>query len=136
MKSIRIVTAVDRIPVTSLQGMARISKTEVSLPSGISWEELEIKPHAQLTISDRLEDKNRVWTAKLVFKTCSEPVGGGPYAYRCRLTDGRYKLVGSDGRPYAVTTVNMTMPENITENQLVEVTVNWQSPHFIPTLKE
>lgn len=135
MKSIKIVTAVDRVPVTSLQGMNRISVCEVSLPSGISWESLDIKPHALLSVSDKVEDKNRVWTAKLVFKTCSEPVGGGPYAYRCRLKDGRYWLIGADSRPYPVSTVNMTMPENITENQLVEVTVNWQSPRFIPFIK-
>ena len=71
MKQIKIITAVDRIPVTSLQGMTRISKTSVRLPSGICWEPLAIKPH-----------------------------------------------------------------ENITDNQLNEITVSWSSPRFIPNIQE
>ena len=60
MKQIKIVTAVERTPVTSLQGMKFISKTTAQLPSGISWQPLEIKPHAQLTISDKVENKNNI----------------------------------------------------------------------------
>lgn len=135
MKQIKIVTAVDRVPVTSLQGMTRISKTSVRLPSGISWEPLTIKPHAQLTISDKVEDKNRIWTAKLSFKTCEELRDLELYAYRCRLSNGQYRLIGNDERPYPVTSVAESMPENITDNQLNEVTVNWSSPRFIPNIQ-
>ncbi len=135
MKHIKIVTAVDRVPVTSLQGMTRISKTSVHLPSGISWEPLAIKPHAQLTISDKVEDKNRIWTAKLSFKTCEELSERDMYAYRCRLSNGQYRLIGSEERPYPVASVAESMPENITDNQLNEVTVNWSSPYFIPNIQ-
>lgn len=136
MKQIKIVIAVDRIPVTSLQGMKRISKTEVRLPSGTSWEPLEIKPHAQLSISDKKENHVTVWTAKLVFKTCSEFGDRGRWAYRCKLLNGQYRLIGTDERPYPIATVLENMPESVTENQLNEVTVNWQSPHFIPHICE
>ena len=136
MKKIQIITAVDRIPVTSLVGMSRAMKTGVKLPSGISWQSLKIKPHAQLSISDKVEDKNTVWTAKLVFKTCEEFGDRGRWAYRCRLLDGRYRLVGSDERPYPVASVLENMPENVTDNQLNEVTVNWQSARFIPYITE
>jgi hypothetical protein len=136
MKQIKIITAVDRVPVTSLQGMTRISKTSVMLPSGINWEPLAIKPHAQLTISDKVEDKNTIWTAKLVFKTCEEFGDRGRWAFRCRLSNGQYRLIGSDERPYPTASVLENMPESVTENQLNEVTVNWSSPHFIPNIQE
>lgn len=136
MKQIKIVTAVERTPVTSLQGMKFISKTTAQLPSGISWQPLEIKPHAQLTISDKVENKNNIWTAKLVFKTCQEFVDRDRWAYRCRLLDGRYRLIGTDERPYPVASVSENMPENVTENQLNEVTVNYQSARFIPYIEE
>lgn len=132
MKQINIITAVDRIPVTSLQGMIRMSATNVSLPSGISWQSLKIKPHAQLTISDKVEDRTTVFTAKLVFKTCEQFDDHGRWAYRCKLSDGRYRLIGSDERPYPIASVLENMPENVTENQLNEVTVTWQSPRLIP----
>ncbi|MBQ6203626.1 MAG: hypothetical protein IJK46_05975 [Prevotella sp.] len=136
MKQIKIVTAVERTPVTSLQGMKFISKTEVRLPSGISWEPLEIKPHAQLSISDKKENQVTVWTAKLVFKTCREFGDRGRWAYRCKLQNGQYRLIGTDERPYPIATVLENMPESVTENQLNEVTVNWQSPYFIPHISE
>ena len=136
MKQIKIITEVDRVPVTSLVGMSRVSKTGVKLPYGINWQPLAIKPHAQLSISDKVEDKNTVWTVKLVFKTCEEFGDRGRWAYRCKLVDGSYRLIGSNERPYPITSVLENMPENVTENQLNEVTVNWQSAHFIPYIKE
>ena len=136
MKQIKIITSVERTPVSSLQGMKRISKTGVRLPSGISWEPLEIKPHAQLSISDKKENQATVWTAKLVFKTCGEFGDRGRWAYRCKLLNGQYRLIGTDERPYPIATVLENMPENVTENQLNEVTVIWQSPHFIPNISE
>lgn len=136
MKKIQIITAVDRIPVNSLVGMSRVSKTGVKLPYGINWQPLAIKPHAQLSISDKVEDKNTVWTVKLVFKTCEEFGDRGRWAYRCKLVDGSYRLIGTDERPYPVASVLENMPENVTDNQLNEVTVNWQSAHFIPYVIE
>ncbi len=136
MKKIQIITAVDRIPVTSLAGMSRISKTGAKLPSGIDWQPLSVKPHAQLSITDKVEDKNTVWTAKLVFKTCEEFGDRERWAYRCKLLDGRYRLIGSDERPYPVASVLENMPEKVTDNQLNEVTINWQSARFIPYIIE
>ena len=134
MKKIQIITAIDRIPVTSLVGMSRVSKTGVKLPYGINWQPIAIKPHAQLSISDKVEDKNTVWTVKLVFKTCEEFGDRGRWAYRCKLVDGSYRLIGTDERPYPVASVLENMPENVTDNQLNEVTVSWQSTHFIPLI--
>ena len=57
MKSIKIITAVDRTQITNLQGLFRVSKTSVRLPGGIIWQRLTIKPHAQLTISDKVKQK-------------------------------------------------------------------------------
>ena len=133
---IRIITAVERTPITNLQGMTRISNTAVRLPAGIVWQPLNIKPHGQLSVSDKVEDKATVFTAKLVFKTCEAFGDRGRWAYRCRLSDGQYRLVGSDQRPYPIASVLEIMPENVTENQLNEVTVTWQSPYFIPSIVE
>ena len=136
MRQIRIVTAVERTPVTSLQGMNRTSKTEVSIPSGITWQPLEIRPHAQLTVTDKLEDRVHMWTAKLVFRICGDLAERDRYAYRCRLNDGSFRLIGSHERPYPVATVSEVMPEKVADAQLNEVTVTWQSSRFIPRIKE
>lgn len=136
MKKIKIITAVERTPVESLIGMVRISKTSVRLPNGVSWLPVKIKPHAQLTISDKVEDKNTVWSAKLILKTCEDLVDNDRFAYRCRLQDGSYRLIGSAERPYPIASMGETMPEAITENQLNEVTISWQSCCFIPLIAD
>lgn len=136
MKQIRIVTKVERTPVRNLAGMTRISETEVRLPSEISWEPISIKPHAQLSIVDKQEDNNTVWDARLVFKTCDGFGSRKRWAYRCLLSNGQYRLIGSDDRPYPVTSLSETMPENVTENQLTEVTVSWKSSWFIAVIVE
>ncbi|MBR3496992.1 MAG: hypothetical protein IKH37_09760 [Prevotella sp.] len=136
MKQIKLVTSVERTPVGNLAGMVRVSKTEVEIPLGVVWTPLVIKPHAQLSVSDKLEDKAVVWTAKLVFKTCGEFGDRGRWAYRVGLSNGQYRLIGTDERPYPVASVLENMPENVAENQLSEVTVTWQSPHFIPSIRE
>lgn len=135
MKQIKIVTAVDRIPVTSLAGMVRVSKTGVRLPGGITWQPLKIKPHAQLTISDKVESGCTVWSAKLIFKTCEESGDRDRWAYRCRLLDGRYRLIGSSERPYPIASVLENMPEKVADAHLNEVSVTWQSSHFIPYIE-
>lgn len=136
MKQIKIVRSVMRTPASNLNGMTRMSKSEVSLPDGIEWEELDIKPHAQLVVSDKQEGKNTVWNAKLTFKTCLDTVDREKYAYLCVLTNGQCRLIGTDERPFPVVTVQESMPENVTDNQLNEVTVNWQSPRFIPSVMD
>lgn len=136
MKLIKIVTKIERTPVANLQGMIRVSKTEVRLPLAIDWQPIEIRPHAQLVINDKLEDKNRVWTAKLVFKTCEEFSDLSRWAYRCHLSNGQARLIGAYERPYPIATVQESMPESVTENQLNEVTVSWQTPHFVPSIRE
>lgn len=136
MKKINLITKVERTPVLNLKGMIRVSKTEVRLPQGIQWEELTVKPHAQLSVSDKQEDKATIWTARLAFKACEPFPDRGHYAYRCRLFDGRCRLIGTDERPFPVVSVGESMPEKVTENQLPEVTITWQSPRFIPYIRE
>lgn len=136
MKQIKIITAVDRIPVSSLSGMTRLSGTSVRLPADITWQPVQVKPHAQLTITDKVEDKVKVWTAKLVFKTCEVFCDRDRWAYRCRLQNGQCRLIGTSERPYPVTSVAEVMPENLPDNQLNEVTVSWQTPTFIPVIVE
>jgi len=136
MKRIRVVNTVERTAIENLQGMVRVSNTEVKIPSSIEWEAIAIKPHARLTCEDRIEDGIVVWTTTLSFKTCEELSVKGRYAYRCRLNNGEYLLVGTNNRPYPITKYVETMPENITDNQLTEVSVTWISAYIVPHVRQ
>ena len=49
--------------------------------------------------------------------------------------NGRYYLIGNNDRPYPVTTVNDNHPDNMTDSQLYEVTVNYTSAGKIPYIQ-
>lgn len=136
MKKINLIKSVERTPATNLQGMTSLSTTKVRLPLGVVWQPVTVKPHAQLTISDKVENKVTIWTAKLEFLTCEEIDDRGQWAYRCQLLDGRYRLIGNPERPFPIVSVQENMPEKVTENQLNKVSVEWSVPRFIPYISE
>lgn len=134
MKSVNLVTAVERTYYHNLEGMRYFGQTGVILPVGIVWSPLPVKVPCSLIISDKNEDNNTLYTAKLVFRTCQDIVDRKHYVYRCRLADGRYRLLGSDERPFAIMSVTENMPERITDSQLNEVTVSYSTNRFIPVV--
>lgn len=135
MKIIRLVTSVERTPVSNLQGMQFISEDTVKLPQGISWEPIATKPFPKLGIEEKRDGTTVIWSAKLVLLTPELTHTSKRWAYRCRLKDGRYRLIGTDERPFPVTSGQDSMPDKVTENQLYEVTVEWQSPRSVPFIE-
>lgn len=136
MNSPRNVIAIDRIPVTSIVGFQRTGANSVKLNDGILWQPLTIKVPARLTITDKIENGVRLYTAQLVFKVCQDDVGDwNRQAFRCHTADGRQVLIGSDKRPYPVATVSDPRPDNMTDSQLCEVTVNYTSASQIPYIQ-
>ncbi len=134
MNSQRNVIAIDRVSVSSLTGFIRVGTNSVKVSSDVSWHKLAIKVPARLTISDKVEDGVRLHTAQLVFRTCDEYDDGGRWAYRCHTADGRKYLIGCNSRPYPVATVTKNHPDNMTDNQLDEITVTWTTSQRIPVI--
>ena len=136
MNSPRNVIAIDRTPVTSIVGFQRTGRNSVKMDAATPWQSLKIKVPARLTITDKIDDGVRLYTAQLVFKVCKEDMGDwNRQAFRCHTADGKQVLIGSDERPYPVATVNDTRPDNMTDSQLCEVTVNYTSASQIPYIQ-
>ena len=133
MKKINLVTSIDRILAKDIPLFSQVGDT-VRISDNLEWIPIAIKPHAQLTISNKVEDSVRMYTAKLVFKTCEDLKVTGRWVYRCRLSDGRYLLIGSNVRPFTETSSVESRPENVTENQLNEVTVDWKQTRPVPQI--
>lgn len=120
MNTTRLITAVDRV-----------SAKNFPASDATPWIGLGIKVPAKLTISDKIDNGVRMYTAKLVFRTCERPAEVDRQVYRCHCADGFLYLIGSAGRPYTITTVTDDHPDNFTDSQLYEVTVNWTTPYEI-----
>ena len=135
MNSPKNVIGIDRLQSGSIVGLRKLSSTSVAISSSNSWKNIPIKVPARLTISDKIDDGVRLHTAQLVFRTCDEPQEIERMVYRCKTADGRYYLIGNNERPYPVTTVNDNHPDNMTDSQLYEVTVNYTSAEKIPYIQ-
>lgn len=132
MNTPRNIIAVDRLRAGDIVGLRQASATSVHVSTATAWENIPIKVPARLTISDKIEDGVRLYTAQLVFRTCADPGDRGRQVYRCKTADGHYYLIGTNERPYPISTVTMNHPDNMTDSQLNEVTVTYTSASEIP----
>lgn len=74
------------------------------------FQEIEgVRVPAELSLSEEVEDKERVYTSELTFSTCREIGHAGTWAYRITLADGTRYIMGSYTRPFPVTSMSRTM---------------------------
>ena len=128
------VIAVDRIAVLDLVGYQRVSDQSVTLSSSINWQPVSIRVPARLTVSEKMSDGVRLYTAQLDFHTCSTPGDLSRQAYRLTLADGQQLLLGSPARPFPVGTATENHPDNLQDSQLWQVSVAWTTPAPVPQL--
>ena len=135
MNLTRNIIAVDRLQAGAIVGLRRLSEQCVSFSPSTPWESIVIKIPAKLVITDKIEGGVRLYTAQLVFRTCEEPGDRDRKVYRCKTADGSYYLIGTNDRPYPVSTITTNHPDNMTDNQLDEVTVSYTSASQIPCIQ-
>lgn len=95
-------------------------------------EEVNSVVPAKLSINNKVVDKNRLWEYKLVFRTCKDLHVAGHWAYLLKLANGKCIILGSKQRPYPVTVSSKTLPDNLSDSQLWEVTVSWSNKTEAP----
>ena len=128
---IKMVMGLERISCSALE-VETAGLNTVRITNNPEWEEVRTKKHPSLSITKKSEDKVPVYTATLKFYTCEDLDDCGYYAYKVKLADGSYRLIGMGERPFPVTVTEETMPEKPTDNQLNLVTVTWSVPRNIP----
>lgn len=133
MKLIKNVVAVDVCQASVLDGMSRSKINVVSIPS-VNWNPVPINVPAKLSIINKVEAKNTIFTSTLVFRTCEDFSYRGHLCFRVRLANGQQLLIGTSDRPYCVVSVNDTIPDNLTDSQLQEVTITLTSSKKPPQI--
>ena len=135
MNTIKNVIAVDRIPCSEIPGLTRNSNGTFSVDvKDDKWEKLEIQVPAKLSVNNKVDNKNTVWNTQLVFRTCQDLEVNGHYAYRITLANGQKRLIGGHERPYPVTVPEENLPDNMSDSQLLEVTVTLSSGSRLPVI--
>ncbi len=90
--------------------------------------EIPIKPFAHLTISDKIDNGQRVFSAKLTLKTTNSILSdiSRKVFYAVDL-NGKCFVIGSNDRPYPLITQSDDHPENGSDEQLTVITVEYTS---------
>lgn len=88
-------------------------------------DELNIVSPAKFSCSNKVSDKARLYEYMLTFKSCEELEVAGHYAYALEMADGSKCVLGSDERPFPVTVSSRTLPDNLSDSQLWEVSVSY-----------
>lgn len=134
MNTLKIVRKVERTLCSNLNGLQRTGFDTVKIPDGIQWEEIAVRPHATLSISEKVDDKVLMRTATLKFYTCQKIGLRKNYAYRLTLIGGKQLLIGTEKRPFPVLTTAESMPEKPTDNSWTEATITYTTPLPIPQI--
>lgn len=132
MNKKNIIIAVETALCHQLEGLKKMGGRFVSLPDNVAWENLEAKVPASLIITEKVEDKNTIYTATLKFLTPCTVDSREKRVFRLTRADGKQLLMGSDWRPYCMISVTENMPDRATDNQLNEVTVTFTNRWNIP----
>lgn len=134
MKNVRVVCGIDRSYYKNIGRLRRLNEKQVSTINAVDWVPVSIKVPASLTVSDKDEGKNTIYTYTLKFLTCEDMKERRHLAFRVALTDGSYILLGTGDRPFCKVTVTDNMPSAVTENQQREVTVTYVTTRSIMVL--
>lgn len=97
-------------------------------------DKLNIFAPAKFSCSNKVSDKSRIYEYQLTFRTCEELEVAGHYAYALVMADGSKMILGSDDRPYPVTSSSRTLPDNMTDSQLWEVSVSYAVAAPMPVI--
>lgn len=98
-----------------------------------TFREFCIKQFAQLSITDKIDNGQRVFSAKLTFKT-TEPFLNDidrKVFYAVDMNNKCY-VIGSNDRPYPVATQSDDHPEKGSDEQLLTVSVSYET--FTPII--
>lgn len=134
MNTTKIVVSVERTPCSSLNGIMKTSLSSVKIPDAVQWEKIAVRPHASLAVAEKIDDKVHLYTATLKFFTCQDFNERDRYAYRLKLTNGKFILLGTNRRPYPIMTVQENLPDKPSDNQWKEITVAYTSDALLPQI--
>ena len=123
----RKVVEITRIPVKSILSYKIYSDNIAVISSYSSFDKLKIKVPADLTLSDKVTDNVRLYTAKLTFLFCGQSYNKDRSVYILKLANGKKLLIGSNMRPYPTIETNQNISSSDSNSELIEVTVNYTS---------
>lgn len=127
------ISSVERVEASALANAQLLPGWRIFVGSLIYWEPICIFGYAQLTISDKMDNQQRIFSAQLQFLTDSLLVTNGrQYAYRLTTVNGKQYIMGLNQPPFTVLTNSVSMPKDPKNKSGNTVSISLQGP--IPPL--
>lgn len=133
MNVTKLVSSIEYAYATDVS-VIRVSPTKVKVSEHTNWTKICTKPFPNLIISDKMEAKNKLWTAELDFFTNQSLPTHRRLVWKIGFSNGQFMLLGNGQRPYPIQQFTDKAPENPTDNQLLEVKVTYSTPRIIPCI--
>lgn len=103
------------------------------LSEHVEWQPVCMVGLASLEVTDEVADGVRRYTSKLTYTTATRPApSAAPLAYRLTLADGVQLIIGTDMRPYPITTVTETHEDKPSGRASCTVQVEQKSALYGP----
>lgn len=134
MNTIKLVTSIERTECRNLYGMKTVGFNKIKIPTDVIWEKIAVRAFPSLSVTDKIEDKVHIYTSTLKFYSCIDFADRKSYAYRIKMIDGTYKMIGGYHRPIPIMTVQESAPEKASDNQWNEVSIVLESRFQLPTI--
>lgn len=82
MRYLNHITKIQRILTSKLPFDSLLGHKTFALPTNLEWESVTFQRPAKLEITDKYDDKVRIYTHKLIYRTCEEDINtAARYAY-------------------------------------------------------
>ena len=105
MSEIHYISRVEYCEVRELTAMTVVKKQFALVPPAANFTRLPMVGLASVEVSDKIENKQRVFVSKLaVFLPERFEVGNKKLCFRLRTVSGEYFMLGSGDRPYSLIT--------------------------------
>ena len=112
MSEIHYISRVEYCEVRELTAMTVVKKQFALVPPAANFTRLPMVGLASVEVSDKIENKQRVFVSKLaVFLPERFEVGNKKLCFRLRTVSGEYFMLGSGDRPYSIITSTDTIPD-------------------------
>lgn len=122
------VIKIERAPASAVVGMTQVTSGSCNLPQNVNFTEINIQGLVDAKMDDNIENKERIYTTTITFRTCDKtPADSRHQVFRLTTVDGNRLLVGTSSRPYPIVREHNPYPGKPGDNLLKEVTVTWKS---------
>lgn len=134
MRMTKIIKRVERVDCSSIGDELKNGLIFPYVIRSLPWKEIDIKRNAEVSIVQKIVEKEVIFEVNAKFYTCQDMETNGYGVYKFDVVGGKTIIVGSGKRPFVETSVRKIYPEKASDAQWNEVKIQWKTKFPIPEI--